>query len=50
MEIKYIDTHAHLNLSAFIDDVATVAARCADEEVTVINVGTKERSLNLETL
>jgi TatD DNase family protein len=42
MEIKYIDTHAHLNLSAFNDDVETVAKRCAAEGVTVINVGTKE--------
>jgi TatD DNase family protein len=42
METKYIDTHAHLNLSAFNDDVATVAKECADRGVAVINVGTKE--------
>ena len=42
MNQKYIDTHAHLNLSAFNEDVATVAQKCADEGVMVINVGTKE--------
>ena len=39
--MKYIDTHAHLNLSAFHDDVEAVAARCIAEEVGVINIGTK---------
>lgn len=42
MDVKYIDTHAHLNLSAFNDDVAAVAQHCVDEAVAVINVGTKE--------
>lgn len=42
MQKKYIDTHAHLNLSAFNEDVDAVAARCRDEEVVVFNVGTKE--------
>ncbi|MEN9920614.1 MAG: hypothetical protein RL538_507 [Candidatus Parcubacteria bacterium] len=42
MEMKYIDTHAHLNLSAFNVDVEAVAKECADHEVAVINVGTKE--------
>jgi len=42
MEIKYIDTHAHLNLSAFNEDVAAVAKRCLEAGVGVINVGTKE--------
>jgi TatD DNase family protein len=42
METKYIDTHAHLNLSAFNEDVAAVAGQCAAEGVAVINVGTKE--------
>ncbi|MEN9920648.1 MAG: hypothetical protein RL538_541 [Candidatus Parcubacteria bacterium] len=42
MEMKYIDTHAHLNLSAFNVDVEAVAKECADREVAVINVGTKE--------
>ena len=42
METRYIDTHAHLNLSAFNEDVEVVAKQCFDEGVTVINVGTKE--------
>jgi len=42
MNLKYIDTHAHLNLSAFSDDVESVIARCVDEDVAVINIGTKE--------
>jgi len=42
METKYIDTHAHLNLSAFNEDVEAVAADCAERGVVVINVGTKE--------
>ncbi len=41
MEIKYIDTHAHLNLAAFAEDVLAVAGKCAEEGVVVINVGTK---------
>ncbi len=40
--MKYIDTHAHLNLSAFNDDADEVAKKCAEESVAVINVGTKE--------
>ncbi len=40
--MKYIDTHAHLNLSAFSEDVEAVAQDCASRGVTVINVGTKE--------
>ncbi len=39
--MKWIDTHAHLNLSAFHDDVDAVAARCIAEEVSVINISTK---------
>ncbi|MFM2339583.1 MAG: hypothetical protein RLZZ360_219 [Candidatus Parcubacteria bacterium] len=39
--MKYIDTHAHLNLAAFHDDVDAVVARCVAEEVGVINIGTK---------
>ena len=42
METKYIDTHAHLNISAFAVDVEAVAADCVKRGVTVINVGTKE--------
>ncbi len=40
--MKYIDTHAHLNLSGFDGDVDAVAQHCASEGVAVINVGTKE--------
>ncbi len=42
METKYVDTHAHLNISAFAEDFDVVAQKCAEEGVTVINVGTKE--------
>jgi len=42
MNQRYIDTHAHLNLPAFALDVDTVAKRCAEEGVAVINVGTTE--------
>lgn len=42
MAIKYIDTHAHLNLAAFKEDALDVAKQCAEEGVAVINVGTKE--------
>ncbi len=38
---RYIDTHAHLNLSAFADDVDAVIQKCIDEQVAVINIGTK---------
>jgi TatD DNase family protein len=41
MKRTYIDTHAHLNLSAFNEDVDEVFTRCAEEDVAVINVGTK---------
>lgn len=39
--MKYIDTHAHLNLAIFQNDVADVVNQCSESEVTVINVGTK---------
>lgn len=41
MERKYIDTHAHLNLGAFSDDLPEVVERCAEKSVAVINIGTK---------
>ncbi|MCB9816372.1 TatD family hydrolase [Candidatus Nomurabacteria bacterium] len=41
MSFKYIDTHAHLNLSAFAEDALEMAKKCAEEDVAVINVGTK---------
>jgi TatD DNase family protein len=40
--MKFIDTHAHLNLSAFKEDVDVVVKQCVDDGVTVVNVGTKE--------
>lgn len=42
MTVKFIDTHAHLNLSAFSGDVDAVITKCIEEEVGVINIGTKE--------
>ncbi len=51
--MKWIDTHAHLNLSVFNDDVDEVIKKCAGESVTVINVGTKlstsQRAVELAT-
>lgn len=41
-DIQYIDTHAHLNLSAFADDGKVVAEKCKAEHVAVINIGTTE--------
>ncbi len=38
--MQYIDTHAHLNLSAFTDDADIVARTCKEKEVSVINIGT----------
>ena len=46
-EFSYIDTHAHLNLSAFADDREAVISRCAEASVSVINVGTKESTSQL---
>ncbi|MBY0538251.1 TatD family hydrolase [Patescibacteria group bacterium] len=40
--MKYIDTHAHLNLSAFAPDVEAVIEKCNQDGVGVINIGTKE--------
>jgi len=40
MNLKYIDTHAHLNLEQFDDDRASVFAKCVAEGVGMINVGT----------
>ncbi|MDA8596978.1 TatD family hydrolase [Candidatus Pacebacteria bacterium] len=42
MSYSFIDTHAHLNISAFDDDVAAVISKCQEEKVAVINIGTKE--------
>jgi TatD DNase family protein len=40
MNLRYIDTHAHLNLEQFSADRAAVFAKCAAEGVGMINVGT----------
>ncbi len=40
--MRFIDTHAHLNLEAFTADRDAVAARCHTEGVGVINIGTGE--------
>ncbi|MCB9814355.1 TatD family hydrolase [Candidatus Nomurabacteria bacterium] len=42
MKYKYIDTHSHLNLAAFREDVGEVVEKCVADGVAVINVGTKE--------
>lgn len=42
MTFRYIDTHAHVNINAFKDDYAAVLARCREEGVAVINVGTQQ--------
>lgn len=40
-KFQYIDTHAHLNLAAFQEDIDKVGKKTEDESVAVINVGTK---------
>lgn len=40
MEVKYIDTHTHLNLDAFDNDLQEVEKRTLKEGVAIINVGT----------
>jgi len=42
--MKYIDTHAHLNLTQFDSDRADVFAACAKEGVGVINIGTRKET------
>ncbi len=42
MTVRYIDTHAHINLSAFDVDRDEVIARTRENGVAVINIGTKE--------
>jgi len=42
--MKYIDTHAHLNVSQFADDYQAVFDICAEQEVGVINVGTNKET------
>lgn len=47
MDLKYIDTHAHLNLAQFRDDADAVFHKCADEGVGMINVGTRKDTSKL---
>lgn len=45
--MQYIDTHAHLNLAQFTDDYQAVFAKCQQERVGVINVGTRKDTSQL---
>lgn len=47
MELKYIDTHAHLNLQQFAEDREAVFAACADVGVGMNNVGTNKTNSQL---
>lgn len=47
MDFQYIDTHAHLNLSAFREDREEVLKRMHDQNVACINIGTKESTSKL---
>lgn len=42
--MKYIDTHTHVNLSAFDADREAVLVRALDAGVSVVNIGTKYSS------
>lgn len=41
---KYIDAHAHMNFSAYDEDRDDVIKRALDNDVWMINVGTKEKT------
>ncbi len=47
MNYTYIDTHAHLNISAFADDREAVINRSAKDGIAVINVGTQAKTSQL---
>lgn len=47
MKYTYIDTHSHLNLSAFDGDRDEVLKRTLAEQVAHINIGTKESTSRL---
>lgn len=47
MTWQYIDTHAHVNLSAFNDDREAVLSRTREAEVAHINIGTKQSTSKL---
>jgi len=42
--MKYIDTHAHLNLAQFTDDYQAVFDECIEQAVGMINVGTRQET------
>lgn len=42
MDIKYFDTHAHVNINAFKDDWKEVIATCQEEGIAHTNVGTQQ--------
>jgi TatD DNase family protein len=42
MNMKYIDTHAHLNLAQFASDATSVIAQMDELSVAAINVGTRK--------
>ena len=42
MKYRFVDSHAHLNISAFAEDADVVVKQCADEGIAVVNIGTKE--------
>jgi len=46
MEMKYTDTHAHLNFAAYDADRAEVITRALEQRVGVINVGTQKDTSN----
>lgn len=45
--MRYLDTHAHLNLAQFDTDRAAVAATCVEKGVGMINVGTHQATSQL---
>lgn len=47
MELKYIDTHAHLNLEQFDEDREAVFEKCATKGVGMNNVGTHKATSKL---
>ncbi|MFA6485238.1 MAG: TatD family hydrolase [Parcubacteria group bacterium] len=40
-KLKLVDTHAHVNFSAFKDDADEILKKCSDENVGVINIGSQ---------
>lgn len=44
MNPKYIDAHAHMNFAAYNEDRDEVIKRALDNDVWMINVGTKEKT------